>query len=468
VRVLFEFTPSAPGLPETERVERYIAADIDRFQRRIQRFVRKSFTSQDIGYVNLAKITGIHSYEVLESNAGSVRIRISFTAYGGNQTGTFDEIFLARFADDDIEFIERLGPARAGVSDDQDGRTQAAESAAAAPVDIRAYLASHEDEAAEALDNYIVASDQPYGKRLRELISHKVLEDRDVGSLVEFRYVGWDSPYAKQRVIARLEGGALTFYDPAAATRLAALPSVASDAIDPMVQVDDGSAEVAALTTGEALTEEKVLAYFDDNEYEMNRKLAAYTREQRLIATGLSSTVPKALILDASVLESGPDSSRIRITYNYGWLQEVQHTKHGTFTFHLKWIDDELVFVGHEPPGGAVVVTAPTPDTPLDTGAQVTDDSVITEFDGLWESKDFPWHGTLEIKDGRYRTDLICAATHKAKASGRVLPDGRLEDSYFGVGMSRGSMTGSIEELQLYYGQNICQNGILSFQRVTG
>ena len=104
------------------------------------------------------------------------------------------------------------------------GPTEAAEIPAASPVDIRAYLASHEDEAAEALDNYIVASDQPYGKRLRELISHKVLEDRDIGLLVEFRYIGWDSPYAKQIVLARLERDGLALYDPKDAARLAALP----------------------------------------------------------------------------------------------------------------------------------------------------------------------------------------------------------------------------------------------------
>ena len=245
---------------------------------------------------------------------------------------------------------------------------------------------------------------------------------------------------------------------------------VASDAIDPMVQVDNGSAEVAALTTGEALTEEKVLAYFDDYEYEMNRKLGAYIRQNpQSVPRYLGGEIGnhKAKVFSARVLNIDAGMAKTEINYDQGWLQQSHLTVNETVVFHLKWIDDELVFVGHEAPGGAVVVTAPASGTPLDTGAQETDDSVITEFDGLWESKDRPWHGTLEIKDGRYRTNLLCGAGNIAEASGRVLPGGRLEDSYFGVGLYRGSMTGSIEEMQIYGGNISCQRGTLSFQRVS-
>ena len=77
----------------------------------------------------------------------------------------------------------------------------------------------------------------------------------------------------------------------------------------------------------------------------------------------------------------------------YGGYNTCQR---GTLSFQRVASDaiDPMVQVDN----GSAEVAALTTGTPLDTGAQETDDTIITEFDGLWESNDKPWHGTIEIE----------------------------------------------------------------------
>ena len=87
---------------------------------------------------------------------------------------------------------------------------------------------------------------------------------------------------------------------------------------------------------------------FDDNEFEMGRKIAAYTTENQLIDWDVSGTVPKGQILKTKVLGVEGGTARVHISYTFGSLRYSSHTYPGSFIFFLEWTDDELVFVGHE------------------------------------------------------------------------------------------------------------------------
>jgi hypothetical protein len=54
-------------------------------------------------------------------------------------------------------------------------------------------------------------------------------------------------------------------------------------------------------------------------------------------------------MVKAKVLRIDEDVARTEVNYNHGWLRGHFGARiNGTVVFHLQWIDDELVFVGHE------------------------------------------------------------------------------------------------------------------------
>jgi hypothetical protein len=135
--------------------------------------------------------------------------------------------------------------------------------------------------------------------------------------------------------------------------------------------------EVAALPTGEALTEEKVLTYFKDNEYEINRKLTKYiARNSNSIPRyyGSSISTHKAKVFSVKVLKIDEGVARADINYDHGALQYPGFYASETVVFHLQFIDDELVFVGHDPVSGTEVAALPT-------GEALTEEKVQAYFE---------------------------------------------------------------------------------------
>ena len=103
------------------------------------------------------------------------------------------------------------------------------------------------------------------------------------------------------------------------------------------------------LPPAEALTEEKVQAYFEDNEREMTLKLREYMGRNRDTVPRYDGLEDQANISKAKVLQIDGDVARTEISYSHGWLRgHSGHRITATVIFHLQWTDGELVFVGHE------------------------------------------------------------------------------------------------------------------------
>ena len=385
------------------------------------------------------------------------------------------------------------------------------------PAELEAALSQDRDSTEAALKRYIEESDQPYGKRLRELLTHEIIQELDGGALVEVPYISWDSPFMKQELIARLEPDGLALYDPSEKSRLAALPTTVPEGATPPrdeaavtsqapttapqsfeghwkaesggwianLVIEDGSFEFEATCSSgitvrlrgvgelepdgslpktylrplggfwdvstvvkgplsnmwmgpmshfincfeanfaarrvgpepsDALTEERVLAYLDDNDREMSLKLRDYIDQNRdSVPRYTGSTENKTRIFAAKVVRLDGDVAITELNYDHGHLKYPGFYVNETFVFHLKWVDDELIFVGHEPPGSSGRTDRP------DGGS----------LDGRREAETSGWTASLEIEDGEFEFRAVCESANVVlRGEGRLGSDGSLQKTY--------------------------------------
>ena len=106
-------------------------------------------------------------------------------------------------------------------------------------------------------------------------------------------------------------------------------------------------------TTGSPADEERlwsredVLAYVKANKRLIERKLAAYTLEYKVLPKQKTSHSDEAEIRQFEILDILGDSVLAEITYKFGDVNRGSRVVEGTFPFRLQWVDEKLQFVGH-------------------------------------------------------------------------------------------------------------------------
>ena len=93
-------------------------------------------------------------------------------------------------------------------------------------------------------------------------------------------------------------------------------------------------------------TRQAVEAYIDDNEHRMERLLAKYTSQHRLLQVG--STRKQVEIHDWAVTGLEGDKVKATIAYSYGAIKGGFNMATGTFAFEMTWVDDELEITRHK------------------------------------------------------------------------------------------------------------------------